>query len=122
MDNRSASSPSSVRRVHSIGNTQAGLICSPCGAVDRGGGSHCVGTISHEGAGDIVSVVWNVWSTGRELNPRILVLQTSALATSPPVPLSRLMVPKTGRSRSGPHCAVFLRIRISILSITAWGG
>ena len=25
------------------------------------------------------------WSTGRELNPRILVLQTSALATSPPV-------------------------------------
>ena len=27
------------------------------------------------------------WSTGRELNPRILVLQTSALATSPPVPL-----------------------------------
>ena len=27
------------------------------------------------------------WSTGRELNPRILVLQTSALAASPPVPL-----------------------------------
>jgi hypothetical protein len=27
------------------------------------------------------------WSTGRESNPRILVLQTSALATSPPVPL-----------------------------------
>jgi hypothetical protein len=26
-----------------------------------------------------------IWSTGRELNPRILVLQTSALATSPPV-------------------------------------
>ena len=26
-----------------------------------------------------------LWSTGRELNPRILVLQTSALATSPPV-------------------------------------
>jgi hypothetical protein len=25
------------------------------------------------------------WSTGRESNPRILVLQTSALATSPPV-------------------------------------
>ena len=25
------------------------------------------------------------WSTGRELNPRILILQTSALATSPPV-------------------------------------
>ena len=29
-----------------------------------------------------------LWSTGRELNPRILVLQTSALATSPPVLLS----------------------------------
>jgi hypothetical protein len=28
----------------------------------------------------------NLWSTGRELNPRILVLQTSALAASPPVP------------------------------------
>ena len=27
-----------------------------------------------------------LWSTGRELNPRILVLQTSALATSPSVP------------------------------------
>jgi hypothetical protein len=26
-----------------------------------------------------------LWSTGRELNPRILVLQTSALAPSPPV-------------------------------------
>ncbi len=26
-----------------------------------------------------------LWSTGWELNPRILVLQTSALATSPPV-------------------------------------
>ncbi len=30
-----------------------------------------------------------IWSTGRELNPRILVLQTNALATSPPVLLSR---------------------------------
>ena len=29
------------------------------------------------------------WSTGRELNPRILVLQTSALATSPPVLIHR---------------------------------
>jgi hypothetical protein len=30
------------------------------------------------------------WSTGRELNPRILVLQTSALATSPPVLIALL--------------------------------
>ena len=29
------------------------------------------------------------WSTGRELNPRILILQTSALATSPPVLILR---------------------------------
>jgi hypothetical protein len=33
-----------------------------------------------------------LWSTGRELNPRILVLQTSALATSPPVPISAALV------------------------------
>ena len=33
----------------------------------------------------------NNWSTGRELNPRILILQTSALATSPPV----LILPPT---------------------------
>jgi hypothetical protein len=32
-----------------------------------------------------------LWSTGRELNPRILVLQTSALATSPPVLLVLLL-------------------------------
>jgi hypothetical protein len=30
------------------------------------------------------------WSTGPELNRRILVLQTSALATSPPVLISLL--------------------------------
>jgi hypothetical protein len=29
----------------------------------------------------------NLWSTGRESNPRMLVLQTNALATSPPVPI-----------------------------------
>ena len=32
---------------------------------------------------------WFYWSTGRELNPRILILQTSALATSPPVLILR---------------------------------
>ena len=31
------------------------------------------------------TVLSKSWSAGRELNPRILVLQTSALATSPPV-------------------------------------
>jgi hypothetical protein len=36
--------------------------------------------------------ILTLWSTGRELNPRILVLQTSALATSPPV----LMVCRAG--------------------------
>ena len=41
-----------------------------------------------EPAGEILNGVKDLeksWSTGRELNPRILVLQTSALATSPPV-------------------------------------
>jgi hypothetical protein len=33
---------------------------------------------------------YKVWSTGRELNPRMQVLQTCALTASPPVPLKRL--------------------------------
>jgi hypothetical protein len=38
-----------------------------------------------------------LWSTGRELNPRILVLQTSALATSPPVPITAARPPGSQR-------------------------
>src|SRR5580698_1312231 len=45
------------------------------------------GSIQRREAGFVTNAVWTLvlWSTGRELNPRILVLQTSALATSPPV-------------------------------------
>jgi hypothetical protein len=47
-----------------------------------------------------------LWSTGRELNPRILVLQTSALATSPPVLFSSLCEQSQWRDR--PHSAFYL--------------
>jgi hypothetical protein len=51
-----------------------------------------------------------MWSTGRELNPRVSVLQTDALTTSPPVRLSGLLISigdeshPTGRTR--PHLQV----------------
>jgi hypothetical protein len=40
-----------------------------------------------------------IWSTGRESNPRILVLQTSALATSPPVLVVPLRLISSGGLR-----------------------
>jgi hypothetical protein len=44
-----------------------------------GGGNHFVA----------ITTALKMWSTERELNPRILVLQTSALTTSPSVLLVR---------------------------------
>src|ERR1700678_769644 len=41
---------------------------------------------------------WISWSTGRELTPRILVLQTSALATSPPVLISLCGQPRSSKA------------------------
>src|ERR1700735_5210042 len=41
--------------------------------------------------GDGVDRSFGYWRAGRELNPRIQVLQTRALATSPPAPCNKLI-------------------------------
>ena len=62
-----------------------------------------------------------LWSTGRELNPRILVLQTSALATSPPVLslCSGSPRPRAARRKTGTNfycgCAVVRRYGFTVL-------
>jgi hypothetical protein len=90
------------------------------GAIDYYSGLKMGQTLSCAGC-----ILLILWSTGRESNPRLLVLQTSALAASPPVLLIRraqltrreIAAVDTRPSTNCPYCgcAVVRRYGFTVL-------
>jgi hypothetical protein len=116
---RERTGPQPVQLSRAFERLRGTASCHPSSAADRALAGRSLGSPTGWRSD---SFSCQFWSTGRGLNPRIQVLQTCALATSPPVPChegarNKALAPlHLGQSRSG-HRRKGIKTRAACLSL-----